>query len=298
MQGERPPMEAVLGDMRGRLPGVSRLALVPLALLAVVCVGALCVFGYRLIGASGAFDVERVTVTGAGPATPSVAHAATAQTDGRSMLDIDPAALAARLTALPRVQSATVDRAFPNTLVIHVVPERPVAIAPTGDGRVVLSATGRVMGGVTRGSFGLPMLAAAPSDIPGTGGVVVSAGVRQELQLAAAPQHGLRFQQIGYGQDGLTGRTASGLAVRFGDSEDVGLKLKVARSVLRRADGGVQYVDVSVPAAPVMRQDAPDPMTANAPPPTAPAIVADASGGASGSVVDAPPAESIRTLFG
>jgi hypothetical protein len=173
-----------------------------------------------------------------------------------------------------------------------------VAIAPTGDGRVVVSSTGRVLGSVSRGSMGLPVIAAAPADIPGPGGTVTSEGVREELVLASAPQRGLRFQVIGYGQDGLTARTANGMAIRFGDSEDAAVKLRVARSVLRRASGGVQYVDVSVPAAPVLRQDTADPLTANAPPPTAPAIVADAAGGADSGLVDAPPAQSIHTLFG
>ena len=298
MRGERPPMEAVLGDMRGRLPGVSRVALVPLLLLAAVCAVAVGALGYRLVSASGAFDVQRVEVRGAGPAARAVERTVLTVAGGKSMLDVDPTALAAALAALPRVQSATVDRAFPHTLAVHVVPERPVAIAPTGDGRVVLAASGRVLGEVTRGSLGLPVIAAAPADIPGAGGVVTSPGVLQELALAAAPQRGLRFQVIGFGQDGLTARTANGMAIRFGDSADVAVKLKVARSVLRRADTGVQYVDVSVPAAPVMRQDTPDPLTANAPPPTAPPIVADAAGGASAVPSNAPPSESIHTLFG
>ena len=298
MGGERPPMEAALSDMRGRLPGISRVALAAVALLGIVLLSAIALFGYRLIAASGAFDVSRVEVTGAGMATQAVQRAALDQAGGTSMLNVDPSALAQQLAALPRVQSATVDRAFPHTLAITVVPERPVAIAPTGSGRVVLAASGRVLGEVTRGTIGLPVIAAAPADIPGPGGVVTAPGVRQELALAAAPQRGLRFQVIGYGQDGLTGRTANGMSIRFGDSEDVAVKLKVARSVLRRADMGVQYVDVSVPAAPVLRQDSPDPLTANAPPPTAPAIVADAGGGAETSTRNAPPAESIRTLFG
>ena len=298
MRGERQPMEAVLGDMRGRLPGISRVALVPLLLLGVVCAIAIGVVGYRLISASGAFAVERVDVTGAGPASRVVERSVLTIAGGKSLLDVDPNALAATLGALPRVQSATVDRAFPHTLAVHVVPERPVAIAPTAEGRVVLAASGRVLGEVTRGSQGLPVIAAAPADIPGAGGVVTSPGVLQELALAAAPQRGLRFQVIGYGQDGLTARTANGMAIRFGDSADVAVKLKVARSVLRRADTRVQYVDVSVPAAPVMRQDTPDPLTANAPPPTAPPIVTAASSDAASSVADAPPAESIHTLFG
>ncbi|MGI9187933.1 MAG: cell division protein FtsQ/DivIB [Gaiellales bacterium] len=291
-------MEAVLGEMRGRLPAISRIALVPLALLAVLCVAALGVFGYRLLSASGAFTVDRVEVMGGGQVSGAVERTALGIAGGQSMLDVDPDALAAALVALPRVHSATVDRAFPHTLAIHVVPERAVAIAPTGAGRVVLSATGRVLGDVGRGTIGLPVIAAAPADIPGPGGTVTSAGIREELTLAAAPQRGLRFQVIGFGQDGLTARTTNGMAVRFGDSDSVATKLKVARSVFRRAAGGVQYIDVSVPAAPVLRQDAADPLTANAPPPAAPAIVADASGGAGGTLVDAPPAQSIHTLFG
>jgi cell division protein FtsQ len=291
-------MEAVLGDMRGRLPAVSRVALIPLVLLAVVCLAAIGLFGYRLIDASGAFSVDHVDVTGAGAAAGGVERTVLTIAGGRSMLDVDPAALAAAITAEPRVRSATVDRAFPHTLAVHVVPERAVAVAPTRVGRVVLSSTGRVLGSVGRGALGLPVIAAAPSDIPGPGGTVTSEGVRQELVLASSPQRGLRFQVIGYGQDGLMARTANGLSIRFGDSEDAAVKLRVARSVLRRATGGVQYVDVSVPAAPVLRQDTADPLTANAPPPTAPAIVADAAGGADSSLVDAPPAQSIHTLFG
>ena len=159
MGGERPPMEAALSDMRGRLPGISRVALAAVALLGIVLLSAIALFGYRLIAASGAFDVSRVEVTGAGMATQAVQRAALDQAGGTSMLNVDPSALAQQLAALPRVQSATVDRAFPHTLAITVVPERPVAIAPTGSGRVVLAASGRVLGEVTQEEIALAVVA-------------------------------------------------------------------------------------------------------------------------------------------
>ena len=298
MEDERHRMEAVLGGMRGRVPGLSRLALLPLAALALVCCVGLGILGFRLVAASGAFDVEQVEVAGGGPSSQLVRAAVLKQVGGQSLLRVDPGAVAATLAALPRVRSVAVDRSFPNTLSITVVPERAVAIAPTGDGRVVVAASGRILGDVTRGTMTLPVIAAAPSDIPGPGGYITAAAVRQELAVAAAPRRGLSFQAIGYGADGLTGRTRNGLDIRFGDSADVGGKLKVARSVLRRASSGVQYVDVSVPAAPVMRQDTPDALTANAPVPTAPAVSAATVDDVGSWSAGASPAESIRTLFG
>lgn len=291
-------MEAVLGGMRGRVPGLSPLVLVPVAVLSAICLIAIAVYGVRVIAASGAFDVEQVQVTGAGSAAPSVRDAAYAEVAGRSLLDVDPQAVAAALAALPRVQRVTVDRAFPHALAISVVLERAVAVAPSGDGRVVLAASGRVLGRVRAGAMSLPVIAAAPADIPAVGGTVTAPGVRQQLALAAIPHRGIRFAAIGYSQDGLTGRTPAGLSVRFGDSSDVGVKLRVARSVLRRAAGGVQYIDVSVPGAPALRQDTADPLTADAPPPTAPAVTAASIDGAGGWSGGASPAESIRTLFG
>ena len=298
MESERARMEAVLGEMRGRVPGKSRLVLVPLGLLAVVAVAGVALVGYRAIAASSAFSVDAVEVQGAGSGTSVVRDAAVGAVGGRSLLAVDPAGIASAISALPRVSSVTVDRAFPHSLEITVVPERAVAIAPNGSGRVVLAASGRVLGTVSGGALGLPLIAAAPADVPGAGAHVASQGLLDELALASAPHRGLRFSAIGYGQDGLMGRTADGMTIRFGDSSDIAVKLRVARSVLRRASTGVQYVDVSVPAAPVLRQDTADPLTANAPPPTAPAVNAASAGDGTTWSAGASPAESIRTLFG
>jgi len=276
---------------------VRRAALVPLGVLGLLIIAGLGLVGFRGIEATGAFNVDRVQVDGAGSIAGTVRKTAFATVGDTSMLSVSPAAIAMAIASIPRVKAAYVDRSFPNTLTIKVVPERAVAIAPTGSGRVVVAASGRVLGPVTGGSMGLPFVAAAPSDIPGVGGTVVVPAVTAELALAAARGRSIRFTAIGYGQDGLVGRTAHGAEIRVGDGDQLGVKLKVARSVLRRAGQDVQYIDVTVPAAPVLRQGTPDALTANAPAPAVVSITADA-GNLGTWVAGAAPAESIRTVFG
>ena len=125
MRGESSRMEAVLGGMRGRVPELSRLALVPLVLLAVVVCAGLGLVGFRLIAASGAFDVERIEVQGAGGAEARVRDAVQASVGGTSLLQTDPAALATALMTLPQVRRASVDRAFHRRCASRSCPSAP-----------------------------------------------------------------------------------------------------------------------------------------------------------------------------
>lgn len=285
---------ATVAHASHRLLSLPRVTLLPLTLLAVVVGVGLGVVGYRGLDALGAFDVQRVAVSGSARVTPEVRKAALAAIDGRSLLRADPDAIAARIAALPTVRSATVDRAFPHTLRIRVTPERAVAVAPSAQGTVVLSSTGRVMGMARRS--GLPVVSAAPADVPGVGGLVSAPRLLEQVALAAAPRRDMRLAAIGYGDDGLLARTAGGIDLRLGDGRDLAVKLKVARAVLRRAAAAPRYVDVTVPTAPVLRAAQPDPLTVNAPVSAATAL--PPVGDLGDWVAGAAPAESIRTLFG
>ncbi len=288
---------AVAGTMaRGFAFNRRRIALLPMFLMLILVLVGMGALGYRLIAGTGAFDVRQVEVSGSTKAAPSVRQRALDEVGSVSMLSVDPDRLAAVLATIPRIQSAQVDRAFPNTLRVRVVPEHPVALAPTGSGLVVLAASGRVLGPVTASTSGLPMLAAAPSDIPGAGGTITAPGVLEQLALAAAPTRALRFRAIGYGQDGLVGRTDRGAEVRIGDSRQLAIKLRVARSVLRRATGTVEYIDVTVPTAPALRESDPNTVTENAPRPAVTPLASNTDLGTW--VAGSAPAESIRTLFG
>lgn len=288
---ERPRMEAVLGGALGRVPRRSPALIAAAVLLGGICALGVGIVGYRLAAASGGFDVRAVAVAGNRADVAEVRRVVQREAAGRSLLELSPQSIALAVAALPGVREAQVDRAFPHTLAVRVVAERPVAVVRVGRGRLVVAASGRVIGRAP--VAGLPVVGAAPSDLPGPGGVIASRAVLDELAVASAMRRSPRAAAVAYTADGLVARTAAGAEIRFGDGSDIAAKLRVARSVLRRADGPVRYVDVSVPAAPALRLGAPDPQTANAPPPTAPPVAAAADPAGQGT-----PRESIRALFG
>ncbi|MGA0121545.1 MAG: cell division protein FtsQ/DivIB [Gaiellales bacterium] len=280
--------------MRGG--GLRTAALAPLALVAGMALVGLALLGLMALDRVGAFGVGQVQVVGAkGDAAADVRSAALATVGSGSLLTVDPAHVAAAVAALPTIRTAEVDRAFPGTLRIRVTRERPVALAPTGKGLVVIAASGRVLGRLT-GRPQLPIVSAAPSDIPGSGGRVTAPGVLDQLALAAVPTRAVRVRAIGFGEDGIVASLRGGGEVRFGDGRDLPVKVKVARAVMRRADGSFAYIDVTVPTAPVLRTASGDPLTVNAPalnPGALPPV-----GDLGDWVAGAAPAESIRTVFG
>ena len=75
---------------------------------------------------------------------------ALAATRGTSLLKVDLAAAERAVEALPTVASARFDRAFPHTLRVVVVPERPVAVVRQGADSYLVAASGRVIATVDR----------------------------------------------------------------------------------------------------------------------------------------------------
>ena len=82
-------------------------------------------FQLRSVAVRGGTESERVAVRDA------VARAAA----GRSLLALSPARVAGEIEQVPTIRLASVDRDFPHTLRIRIVPERAVALA-VGRGRL------------------------------------------------------------------------------------------------------------------------------------------------------------------
>ena len=99
------------------------------------------------------FAVDAIRVGGAsGPVTAIVQHELR-RYEGRSLVGLDASRIEQRVDALPAVRSATVDRSFPHTLTIRVVPELPVAVVRRGSDSFLVSARGRVIAPVGRGTY-------------------------------------------------------------------------------------------------------------------------------------------------
>ena len=238
----------------------------------LVVSGGIAVGGYAVIRDSPLFGVDRITVSGAGRDIGAVVDAEARTVVGdHSLLAVDPSAMATALATLPVVRRVSVDRAFPHELRIRVVPEVPAAVVDSPDGRIVLAASGRVIGDLV-GFERLPLLEASAVSIPAAGGTIRE-GVVDQLALAAAlvDQRGLRVTSIGDGDGGLVARLRDDAVVRFGGADDLDRKLQIATAILRArsndptrpADEKLRYLDVSVPDHPVARTTTPDAATAS-----------------------------------
>ena len=87
---------------------------------------------YWLAYSTPLFAVHQVVVRGAPPALQRDVTRVTENLVGRSLVSIDAGEVEGTIRALPAVAGASVDRAFPNTLVIKIAPERPVAVIRSG----------------------------------------------------------------------------------------------------------------------------------------------------------------------
>ena len=200
------------------------------------------------------FAVRKVTVTGVSPALANQVQRALQDDLGTSLLRVDLARARTTLTSMPSVLSVSFDRAFPHTLRVVVVPERPVAVVRQGGTSWLVSAHGRVMASLAHGAWG-----ALPRIWIGKG-VSFSVGAPVDFSLlpalqAVTPLAAMRFPAritaVRATKGELTLTLRSGVEVRLGDQRDVPLKLAVAANVLPLIDSTTRYVDVSVPDRPV-----------------------------------------------
>ena len=203
---------------------------------------------------TGVFAVRTLDVAGAPPAVATQVRQALAPTRGTSLLKVDLAASLRTVEALPTVASARFDRAFPHTLRIVVVPERPVAVVRQGADSYLVAESGRVMGATDRHVH--PVLARIWVDRSVK--LVVGSHTDGDLRTAVgavAPLVGSGFPgrvtSVTATAGALTIRLRSGLELRLGDPLDVALKLAVAARVIPLLDPGTAYLDVSVPERPV-----------------------------------------------
>jgi cell division protein FtsQ len=211
-------------------------------LLALVLARETAIFGVRTIDVSGA----------EGPVARQVQRVLDDRV-GDSLMGLDLDAARSEVTQLPTVAEVAFDRAYPHTLRVVVVPERPVAVVRQGADSYVVSERGRVMARAERTAR--PALARiwVAKDTRLDPGAFVDGDLRTAVD-AVTPLAGTRFPSRVVSvatQDGLTLRLGSGLELRLGGTDHVDLKLAVAARVLRLLPTGTGYLDVSVPDRPV-----------------------------------------------
>ena len=219
--------------------------------LVVVAAGA-----YALARGTSLFAVETVHITGGTPAIARQVRDVLDRDRGSSLLALD-AGLLGRVEALPEVRSATYDRAFPHTLVVTVRRELPAAVLRRGGDSWLLSERGRVLRPLPRAAHPrLPRVWAVDGPLPTAGDLLVQRGVSAPMRIVRAIPEGfpVRVRSVAL-ERGCLLVLDGGLELRLGEPTDLAAKLAVAAALLpelaRPADGGPDYLDVSLPERPV-----------------------------------------------
>lgn len=205
------------------------------------------------------FAIDELRIEGATPALARQIERELAPLVGRSLVGLDGDGLVGELQALPAVRSASYDRAFPHTLVVRVVRERPAAVLRRGAESWLVSARGRVVRPLEQGAHPKLPRIWVPKALPVERGLVVGdAEVRRSvlaLRTVSAERLPARIRTVRGRGGELTFVLASGLELRFGEDTELALKVAAAREILPLLDqpalGGPTYLDLSVPERPV-----------------------------------------------
>jgi cell division septal protein FtsQ len=214
---------------------------------------------YGLARGTSMFAVRSIEVEGAAPLLAAEVRAELRSFDGRSLVSLNGDAVEQRVNGLATVRRSVVDRSFPHTLRIRVLPELPVAVLRRGAESWLVSARGRVITTIQLGARNdLPRIW-LPSRIE----IARGAFLADEPGALAARSHAA-FVGSGFASriafvralDGqITLGLRGGLEIQLGPPTDLRLKIAIARGILPTlalpGQGGPDYLDITVPERPV-----------------------------------------------
>jgi cell division protein FtsQ len=206
---------------------------------------------------SAVLDVDHIEVSGGTVVTPDEAIAGAGLRRGQPMVSVDAGHAERRLRSLPWVDTAIVERAFPNRVRIHVTERVATATAARPDGAwAVLDRTGRVL--AIR-----PDRAPALAEVIGAGAAPDPAGsmapARPALDVIAALPEAIRHSVTGATLEGDAVTLHTGVReIRIGPPTQLAAKVAALSVLLDRVGSrSVAFLDVRVPQAPVVGPTAP-----------------------------------------
>ncbi len=224
------------------------------SLLATFSIVVVALGGYWVARQTSVFAVQEIEVRGAPPQVTREVQRVARQVVGTSLLDVDAAAIEGSVRALPSVAAASVDRAFPHTLVIRVAPVWPVGVARRGGDAWLVSGSNRVIRKIEpRAEPGLPRLW-LPRKVPVELGRPLPTSYEPVTRVFAGLRDVRvpgRVKAVRTTPTGLVVVLHTGVEITLGDPTDILVKLAVAARVAPLLDDGMIYLDVSVPERPV-----------------------------------------------
>ena len=184
------------------------------------------------------FITEQVTINGLSRLTAEQVASAAAVPLNEPLVSQDVQGITERLSAIPEIKVALVERGWPHTLLITITERIPVAVAATAGGFNLIDDEGKNAGSVAAPPPGLLVIAATPDSPAMAEAIKVVAAIPAEWQVT-----GLSAAS----QDSVVANLASGAVVTFGTGEFADQKVKVAQALMKQ---NFLSINVSAPDAP------------------------------------------------
>lgn len=207
---------------------------------------------------SSVLGVKNIVVEGVRVITPSeIGQRANLQA-GEPLAGIDTGAIGSRVRGIAAVDSVTVSRRWPNTVVIDVVERARVGVLKLDSGYAVLDANGYAFEEVKKRPRGLPVLD-APEGPTRAAVVAVAASLPPDILAAVATIHADSAESVIL-------ELRNGATVFWGSPADAELKAQVLRVLIAKKK--FKWFDVRSPESPTSASASPIPAPPPSPTPT------------------------------
>jgi cell division protein FtsQ len=187
------------------------------------------------------FIAQEVTITGNSRLSVEQISAVAAVPIGNSLMSINPEVISEQIQALPEIKIATVERGWPDAILITVTERTPIAVAATVSGYKLIDADGLNAGVVAAPPGGLLVIAAEPDSQAMTNAIQVLTATPAEWKITglSAPT-----------QDSVMATLGNGVVITFGSGERASDKVEVAQALMEK---GYTVINVSAPDAPTIK---------------------------------------------
>lgn len=214
------------------------------ALIGLVVLVVVALLGWGAL-ASPATRVRHIRVDGVTGPLEDAARAAAGDARGRAMLLTDTGRVEAAVEADVRVADAHVNRRFPDTLVVTVVPRVPVLAAANTKGQLdLVDIEGVRFGAASSAPAGLPVVRGEQA------GPVADPALRVALDVVVAMPGALRSRmtEVAVSRAESVTFSVDETSIAWGDASQAEVKARLVSILLRQKP---KTIDVSAPSTPV-----------------------------------------------
>ncbi len=221
-------------------------------LLTFVALGVVALVALVSVVARAAiFDVEKIRVRGTNHETDDAVLEAAGIREGIAIWSVDVGAVERRVERLPWVRDATVQRHWPDEIIITIAEYEATAFVRRDDDTVaLLGADGRVLADTDAAPPGVVEVTGVRR-VPQLGDVLFPPGVGA-LMVEIPAELAARVEVIDVAE-GVNLQLSSGGAIRLCRATDLEAKGRIALALLQsRGDAPFAYIDVCVPTVPTV----------------------------------------------